>query len=249
MAAVNHDLARMFEIHRDPIADDRLDLSQTPIVPLGVPHQHSRLQKRSHFQPPGSLMTDQADLAALIASRICHDLISPIGAISNGVELLAMEIADRPELALLLESAGNANARIRFFRISFGAAGPDQRIARSEVLAGLATGSRITTTWTSAPDLARREVRLAFLLLQCLETALPYGGTVTIHEENASWTVQAEAARLKLDQPLWDILRGSPTPAGLAANAVQFALVPAALAALGRKLAVTMDQTSISLTF
>lgn len=242
----------MFKIHRDPIADDRLDLTQTPIVPLGVPHQHSRLQKRSHFQPPGSLMPDQVDLAALIASRICHDLISPIGAISNGVELLAMEIADRPELTLLAESAGNANARIRFFRISFGAASPDQRIARSEVLsvlAGLAAGSRITTTWTSAPDLARREVRLAFLVLQCLETALPYGGTVTIHEANTFWTVQAKAPRLKLDQPLWDILRGSAAPAGLAANAVQFALVPAALAALGRKLAVTTDETSITLTF
>ena len=252
MAAVDHDLSRVFEIHRDPIADDRLDLPQSPIVPLGVQHQHSRLQKRSHLQPPGSFMTDQADLAALIASRICHDLISPIGAISNGVELLEMEIADRPELALLSESAGNANARIRFFRISFGAASPDQRIARSEVLsvlAGLAAGNRITTSWTSAPDLARREVRLAFLVLQCLETALPYGGKVTIREEDASWAIQAEAPRLKLDQPLWNILRGSPAPAGLAANAVQFALVPTALAALGRKLAVTTGETSISLTF
>ena len=197
-------------------------------------------------------MTDQADLAALIASRICHDLISPIGAISNGVELLEMEIADRPELALLSESAGNANARIRFFRISFGAASADQRIARTEVLSvlsGLAAGNRITTSWTSAPDLARREVRLAFLVLQCLETALPYGGKVTIREEDASWAIQAEAPRLKLDQPLWNILRGAPAPASLAANAVQFALVPAALAALGRQLTVATDDTSISLTF
>ncbi|HMS96693.1 MAG TPA: histidine phosphotransferase, partial [Tabrizicola sp.] len=65
-------------------------------------------------------MTDQPDLAALIASRICHDLISPLGAIGNGVELLAMERAG-PELDLLSESVAHANARIRLFRISFGA--------------------------------------------------------------------------------------------------------------------------------
>ena len=66
-------------------------------------------------------MQDKPDLAALIASRICHDLISPIGAIGNGVELLAMEPGGTlPEMALISESVANANDRIRFFRICFG---------------------------------------------------------------------------------------------------------------------------------
>jgi len=84
-------------------------------------------------------MTDRPDLNALVGSRICHDLISPIGAIGNGVELLQMESAAQgPELALISESVTNANARIRFFRIAFGAAGRDQRIGRSEVAGILA---------------------------------------------------------------------------------------------------------------
>ena len=74
-------------------------------------------------------MQDKPDLAALIASRICHDLISPIGAIGNGVELLAMEPGGpRPEMALISESVANANARIRFFRICFGQASSDQLV-------------------------------------------------------------------------------------------------------------------------
>jgi histidine phosphotransferase ChpT len=69
-------------------------------------------------------MSDQPDLAALIGSRICHDLISPIGAIGNGVELLLMEASGKgPELSLISESVAAANARIRFFRVAFGAAG------------------------------------------------------------------------------------------------------------------------------
>ena len=61
---------------------------------------------------------DPTELAALIGSRICHDLVSPIGAIGNGVELLAMAGAAGPEVRLIAESVAAANARIRFFRIA-----------------------------------------------------------------------------------------------------------------------------------
>ena len=74
------------------------------------------------------------NLSALIGSRICHDLISPIGAINNGLELLDMSgRTSGPELDLIQESVGNASARIRFFRIAFGAAG-DQMMGRAEVV-------------------------------------------------------------------------------------------------------------------
>lgn len=196
-------------------------------------------------------MTDQPDLAALIASRICHDLISPIGAISNGVELLAME-RPGPELDLLTESAAHANARIRFFRIGFGAAGPDQRIARAEiasVLADLTRGGRVGFDWVSAPDLARREVRLACLLLQCLETALAYGGRVSIRETDGEWLLRAEAPRLRVVPALWEVLTGAPAPDGLAASQVQFPLAARDLSSLGRTLAVEIGATAISLRF
>ena len=61
----------------------------------------------------------QPDLAALVGSRICHDLISPIGAIGNGVELLALTDGDTgAEMELISESVQNASARIRYLRIA-----------------------------------------------------------------------------------------------------------------------------------
>ena len=74
------------------------------------------------------------DLSSLVGSRICHDLISPIGAIGNGVELLQMAPRDSAaELDLITDSVDNAAARIRFFRVAFGAAG-DQMMGRAEVI-------------------------------------------------------------------------------------------------------------------
>lgn len=198
-------------------------------------------------------MNDKPDLAALIASRICHDLISPIGAIGNGVELLAMEPGGQsPEMALISESVANANARIRFFRISFGAASGDQRIARSEVLSvltDLSRGGRVSFAWTSPSDLSRREVRLAFLLLQCLETAMAYGGKVQVLRDDSGWTIQAEAPRLKIDPALWEVLTEPRAPAEIGAGQVHFALVPDELARQGRRLVTEISETSIRLRF
>ena len=70
------------------------------------------------------------DLNALLGSRICHDLISPLSAIGNGIELLTLSGVDAPsEIALISESVDNANTRIRFFRVAFGAAREDQQIS------------------------------------------------------------------------------------------------------------------------
>jgi histidine phosphotransferase ChpT len=198
-------------------------------------------------------MHDKPDLAALIASRICHDLISPIGAIGNGVELLAMEQgAARPEMALISESVANANARIRFFRICFGQTSGDQRIARSEVasiLGDIGRGGRVGYTWTSPADMSRREVRLVFLLVQCLETALAYGGKVRITRDEAGWSILAEAPRLKVDPGLWEVLTEPRAPAEIGASQVHFALVPEELARQGRRLVTEIGETTIKLTF
>ena len=199
-------------------------------------------------------MSDTPDLSALIASRICHDLISPIGAIGNGVELLTMEPgnATRPELALIAASVANANARIRLFRIAFGAASGDQRIARNEVLSiltDLGHAGRITYAWTSPGDLSRREVRLVFLCLLCLETVLPYGGRVEVTQADTGWTIRAEAQRTKIDPALWAMLSDPDALGRVEPGQVQFALVGRDLARLGRRLAAEIDPTGIRLSF
>lgn len=195
-------------------------------------------------------MTDQPDLAALIGSRICHDLVSPLGAIGNAVELLAMDGKTAgPELALISESIASANARIRFFRLAFGGTGSDARIARSEVqqiLAALTKSERVTIDWHSPPELARREVKLAFLLIQCLMTALPWGGAITVTQSGPDWAVTAAAPRMKRDPALWDTL-GTNAPDVPAAQ-VQFALLPGELLRQQRRLTVESQDGKLSLT-
>ena len=198
-------------------------------------------------------MPEKPDLAALIGSRICHDLISPIGAIGNGVELMMMDNSGpSAELSLIAESVANANARIRFFRVGFGAASAEQRIARSEVmsiLTDVSRGGRLSYAWNSAADLPRREVRLAFLLLQCLETALAYGGRIQIDQGDTGWQINAAAPRLKIDPALWDALTEPHAPVEIGPGQVHFAMVPQELQRLGRCLLTELTETTIRLNF
>ncbi len=134
------------------------------------------------------------DLNALIGSRICHDLISPLGAIGNGVELLTMSGAVAvPEVALIAESVDNANARIRFFRVAFGAARTGVDMGRPEIVSILDAvfeGGRLSVDWQVEGDCRRMDVKLTFLLVQCLEAALPWGGAVTVSEDGGVWRME-----------------------------------------------------------
>ena len=198
-------------------------------------------------------MPETPDLTALLGSRICHDLISPIGAIGNGVELLIMDGSTRgPEIALIAESVANANARIRFFRIAFGAASADQRIGRAEVtsiLSDLTRGGRLVIDWQSPPDLPRREAKLAFLLIQCLESALAFGGRITVVAGATGWTLTGQAPRMKVDADLWRLLSNRNATPAITAAQVHFALVPEALRRHQRALTIAITETKISLTF
>lgn len=198
-------------------------------------------------------MKPRADLTALVGSRICHDLVSPLGAIGNGVELLGLSgIPESPEMALIAESVENANARLRFFRIAYGAAAADQRIGRAEIagtLAAVARGGRISYFWDAAGDQPRDEVRAVFLLLQCLETALPLGGDVHVDRDGAFWKVTGESPRLKIDADLWDSLLNPRLRIAVTAAQVQFALLPEVLADLSRKLTLQLAPDRITVRF
>lgn len=199
-------------------------------------------------------MTDTMhDFSALVSSRICHDLISPLGAIANGVELLSMTAAV-PEVALIAESIANANARIRAFRIAFGAAEPGQRVTRAElraILDDLGRGGRLAIDWPLVSDIERREAKLVLLALQCLETLMPWGGNVTITGEGPGrWTVTGRAERMRSDPALLSRLEGSGTGALPPEPAhVQFALLPHEVARAGGSLRTEASAGRIAIAF
>ena len=103
----------MFKVNGAFTVDERLYLTKPPIWLRRMPHQHAGLKIRLHSSLHERIaMSDKTDLAALLGSRICHDLISPIGAIGNGLELLMMDPGTHgPEMSLISESVGHANAR------------------------------------------------------------------------------------------------------------------------------------------
>lgn len=191
------------------------------------------------------------NIAALIGSRICHDLISPIGAISNGLELLDLTGgAQGPEMDLIADSVGNAGARIRFFRIAYGAA-DKQMMARSEVVSvldDLGSGGRTEFVWHPTGPQLRAEIRLVFLALQCLETAMPYGGQIHVKHEDRVWCIIGEAKKLNVEFGLWDFSCPEKlveiTPA-----LVQFALLPEIASTQGRNVQVEHAETRITLRF
>jgi len=198
------------------------------------------------------MQNSSADLAALVGSRLCHDLISPIGAIQNGLELLALSGSKEtsPEMALIQDSCESAAARIRFFRVAFGLANGAQMMSQREIvstLQELGKGGRLKTEWTELGDLPRPEVQLAFLAYLCCESALPYGGTVRFDRDAAGWSITATGGRLNEHQDLWDHLNGATHLDSPAADRVHFAMLPIIANAQNKQVYATIDETTITL--
>jgi histidine phosphotransferase ChpT len=144
------------------------------------------------------------DLAALLCSRVCHDIISPVGAITNGLEVLEEEQSDEmKEFAfdLIRKSATQASAKLQFARIAFGAAGSagaEIDLADAEkVAAGLMAGEKAELSWEAPRALmAKNKVKLLLNMLLLAMNAVPRGGTikVTVSEQVDAPTFRFECS-------------------------------------------------------
>ena len=132
------------------------------------------------------------ELASLLCSRLCHDLLSPVGALSNGLELLADE--KDPEMRqrcfeLLEQSARISADKLKFFRLAFGAAGGFGELvpveeARQLIEALLGNNDRITVNWALASDALPKPALKTLLNLALIAIeALVRGGTLDIGAE------------------------------------------------------------------
>ena len=168
---------------------------------------------------------DQVDLAALLCSRLCHDLLSPVGAMNNGLELLADETdpAMRARcIDLLNESAAAAANKLKFFRLAFGAAGGfgptgDPTDARA-VAQGLVEDARTKLVW-DVPEgpLPKAAVKILLNMVLIAREALVRGGTLAVGAESRDGeteiVVRAEGPKLVLDAQVRAALEGGLDPA------------------------------------
>jgi histidine phosphotransferase ChpT len=167
-------------------------------------------------------MTSSTDLAALLCSRLCHDMLSPVGALSNGLELLAEE--KDPEMRqrcfeLLEQSARVSTGKLKFFRLAYGAAGGFGEEVPSdeprELVAGLAEGNgRIELDWAVAePALPKPAVKVLLNLSAIAIDALIRGGTLMVGAERREGAteiaVRAAGQRVAFDSQIGKALDGS----------------------------------------
>jgi histidine phosphotransferase ChpT len=161
------------------------------------------------------------DLAALLCSRLCHDLLSPVGAMNNGLELLADEHDPQMRqrcMDLLAESAKSAADKLKFFRLAFGAAGGfgtqvDPAEARA-VVEPLVTASRKTELIWSVPAtlMPKRAVKILLNLVLIANDALVRGGTLHVGAElrdaEQEIVIHANGPRVIFDESVRNTLEG-----------------------------------------
>ncbi len=171
------------------------------------------------------------DLAALLCSRVCHDIISPVGAINNGLELLDEGGADEDAMALIRASAVNASARLQFARIAFGAAGSagmqiDTGDAQS-VATAFISNEKPDLEWHGARALLpKNQVKLLLNLLLVANSAIPRGGKLRVYLEDLdsapAFRIAAEGPMLRVPPKFLELHSGNKPEEPIDAHSVQF---------------------------
>ena len=164
-------------------------------------------------------MSDPAvEFASLLCSRLCHDLLSPVGALNNGLELLADE--DDPDMRkrvmdLLAESARVSAEKLKFFRLAFGAAGGFAGEIDARDVQGAIDGvfggpdSKVTVGWHVAdPTLSKRAAKVLLNLALIAGDALVRGGRLDVGAEGPEVVVRAEGPRIAADAEILATLSG-----------------------------------------
>ncbi len=175
---------------------------------------------------------DDLDLAALLCSRICHDLISPVGAIVNGLEVLEEQNDEEMKtfaLDLIRKSARQASARLQFCRLAFGAsgsAGASIDLGDAESVArGFLEDDKTKLSW-SLPRvlLPKNRVKLMLNLLILAGQTIPRGGTITVEpvgqDESLGFKVSAQGQNARIPQALPGLLSRA-NGNGIDAHAIQ----------------------------
>ncbi|MGY3443487.1 MULTISPECIES: histidine phosphotransferase ChpT [unclassified Bradyrhizobium] len=195
---------------------------------------------------------DALELAALLCSKVCHDLISPVGAIVNGLEVL--DDNPKPEdrdfaLDLIRKSAKTASARLQFCRLAFGAAGSSgaqidlgdaQNMAKGHIEDG-----KVTLVW-NLPRLLlpKNRVKLLLNMLVVAQQTIPRGGTLTVDpvgEGDATiFRITSAGLNARVPQNIVDILSGTSANT-VDAHAVQPYYTRLLAEACGLKVTLTLD--------
>lgn len=179
-----------------------------------------------------AISLEPLDLAALLCSRVCHDVISPVGAIVNALEVLEEDDPSMREFALELiaKSARSASARLQFARLAFGAAGSAGAMIdlgdAGNVANGFLNDDKLSLDW-EAPRalLPKNQVKLLLNLLVLATQAIPRGGRLvartTLEGEQGEFLITATGSHARIPAHVEELLAGRSETGTIDAHAVQ----------------------------
>ncbi len=179
------------------------------------------------------LKIEPLELAALVASRVCHDIISPVGAIVNGLEVLEEEKDESMRTFaqdLVQKSARQASAKLQFSRLAFGASGGAgaelDMVEAGRVVAALMEREKAELQWNvTAGMLPKAEAKLLLNLVMVALNSAARGGTITVtaerHDDETVMRVMAEGDRARLPAGVKEVIAEGAVPNPLDAHAVQ----------------------------
>lgn len=205
------------------------------------------------------LALDSLDLAALLCSKVCHDVISPVGAIVNGLEMLEDE--KDPEmrtfaLDLVKKSATSASARLQFCRLAYGAAGSagasiDTGDAE-KVTRGLLEDEKTRIVW-NAPRvlLPKNKVKLILNMCQIAAAAIPRGGvveaTIAGDGDAAQLSARSSGTYFRLAQSIPAMLAGQPENGTVDAHGIQAFYTGLVARSSGMEITITPEEGAVTI--
>jgi histidine phosphotransferase ChpT len=173
------------------------------------------------------------DLAALLCSRVCHDLISPVGAIVNGLEVYEEDNDEATKafaLDLIKKSAKSASARLQFCRLAFGAAGSagaEIDLGDAEAMGrGFIEDEKVKLTW-NLPRLLlpKNRVKLLLNMLIIAGQTIPRGGTLVVDPVGSgpgmAFQITSAGPNARVPQAIPGLLAGGSAEGSIDAHAIQ----------------------------
>lgn len=172
---------------------------------------------------------EDIELAALLCSRVCHDVISPVGAITNGLEVLDDDDDEQMRgfaLDLIKKSAKQASAKLQFARLAFGAAGSagaqiDLGDAQ-EVTTAFIGKEKVTLSWTGPRETRpKNEVKLLLNMVLVGMTTIPRGGNLAVHIDGQELSVKCIGKAANVPEGTRDLLFGTADSSAVDPRSVQ----------------------------
>lgn len=203
------------------------------------------------------LAKEQLDFASQMCSRLCHDLISPVGAISNGLEILADETDAEMRaqvIELLYQSAQVTSSKLRYYRLAFGAPGGldgavDVRELKETMDAFIQTGKAALDWQITDATLPKSDVKLLMIGVLTASDALVRGGTITVTSSGPQhYQIGATGAKVVLDEDVRSLLGGNVSSAHDTSRYAPLVLFLSVLHVTGLRHSVQESETDFVLT-